>query len=97
MRQNRYILHYRKRERGKTLCPALFSLFDGPISIHPSGIFAVGNLCEKYARQIVLSVADGYTAALAAAHFVEFLKTGRKKSLVIVKNLLYPYGILVRS
>ena len=35
------------------------------------GIFAVGDLREKYARQIVLSAADGCTAALAAAHYVE--------------------------
>ena len=35
------------------------------------GIFAVGDLREKYARQIVLSAADGCTAALAAAHHVE--------------------------
>jgi thioredoxin reductase (NADPH) len=36
------------------------------------GIFAIGDLREKYARQIVLSAADGCTAALAAAHYVEF-------------------------
>ena len=36
-----------------------------------SGIFAIGDLREKYARQIVLSAADGCTAALAAAHYVE--------------------------
>ena len=35
------------------------------------GIFAVGDLREKYARQIVLSAADGCTAALAAAHYIE--------------------------
>jgi len=35
------------------------------------GIFAIGDLREKYARQIVLSAADGCTAALAAAHYVE--------------------------
>ncbi len=35
------------------------------------GIFVIGDLREKYARQIVLSAADGCTAALAAAHFVE--------------------------
>ncbi len=35
------------------------------------GIFAIGDLREKYARQIVLSAADGCTAALAAAHHVE--------------------------
>jgi thioredoxin reductase (NADPH) len=36
-----------------------------------SGIFVVGDLREKYAKQIVISAADGSTAALAAAHYVE--------------------------
>jgi thioredoxin reductase (NADPH) len=40
------------------------------------GIFAVGDLREKYARQIVLSAADGCTAALAAAHYVETKRSG---------------------
>ncbi len=35
------------------------------------GIFAVGDLRQKYANQIVLAAADGCTAALAAAHYVE--------------------------
>jgi thioredoxin reductase (NADPH) len=35
------------------------------------GLFAIGDLREKYARQIVTAAADGATAALAAAHFVE--------------------------
>ena len=35
------------------------------------GIFAAGDLREKYARQIVTAAADGATAALAAAHYVE--------------------------
>ena len=35
------------------------------------GIFAIGDLREKYARQIVVAAGDGCTAALAAAHFVE--------------------------
>lgn len=38
------------------------------------GIYAIGDLREKYARQIVLSAADGCTAALAAAHYVETKK-----------------------
>ncbi len=38
------------------------------------GIFAVGDLRQKYANQIVLAAADGCTAALAAAHFVETRK-----------------------
>lgn len=40
------------------------------------GIYAIGDLREKYARQIVLSAADGCTAALAAAHYVETKKAG---------------------
>jgi len=40
------------------------------------GIFAAGDLNEKYARQIVTAAADGATAALAAAHFVEAKKDG---------------------
>jgi thioredoxin reductase (NADPH) len=35
------------------------------------GIYAIGDLREKYARQIVLSAADGCTSALASAHYVE--------------------------
>ena len=35
------------------------------------GLFAIGDLRERYARQIVLSAADGCLAALAAAHWVE--------------------------
>jgi thioredoxin reductase (NADPH) len=36
-----------------------------------SGLFAIGDLREKYGRQIVLSAADGCTSALAAAYYVE--------------------------
>jgi len=39
------------------------------------GIYAIGDLREKYARQIVISASDGSTAALAAAHYVETKKT----------------------
>ena len=35
------------------------------------GIFVIGDLREKYAKQVVLSAADGCIAALAAAHYVE--------------------------
>ena len=41
------------------------------------GVFAVGDLREKYARQIVLSAADGCTAALAAAYYVEVKRSSR--------------------
>lgn len=38
------------------------------------GIYAIGDLREKYARQIVTAAADGCVAALAAAHYVEAKK-----------------------
>lgn len=38
------------------------------------GIYVVGDLREKYARQIVIAAGDGCTAALAAAHYVEVRK-----------------------
>jgi thioredoxin reductase (NADPH) len=40
------------------------------------GIYAIGDLREKYARQIVIAASDGCTAALAAARYVETKKTG---------------------
>ena len=44
------------------------------------GIYAVGDLREKYARQIVTAVGDGATAALAAAHYVELQKARTETS-----------------
>jgi thioredoxin reductase (NADPH) len=38
------------------------------------GIYVVGDLREKFARQIVVAAGDGCTAALAAAHYVEMKK-----------------------
>jgi thioredoxin reductase (NADPH) len=38
------------------------------------GLYVVGDLRAKYARQIVIAAADGCTAALAAAHYVETKK-----------------------
>jgi len=38
------------------------------------GIYAVGDLRYKFARQIVTAAADGCTAALAAAQYVESKK-----------------------
>lgn len=38
------------------------------------GIFAVGDLRQKFANQIVVAAADGCIAALAAAHYVEMKK-----------------------
>ena len=44
------------------------------------GIFAIGDLRQKYANQIVIAAADGCIAALATAHFVEMRKAGTMKS-----------------
>jgi thioredoxin reductase (NADPH) len=41
------------------------------------GIFAVGDLRQKYANQIVLAAADGCASALAVAHYVETRKGGQ--------------------
>jgi thioredoxin reductase (NADPH) len=38
------------------------------------GIFAIGDLRQKYANQIVIAAADGCIAALAGAHYVEMKK-----------------------
>ena len=40
------------------------------------GIYVIGDLREKYAKQIVVAAADGCTAALVAAHYVEMKKSG---------------------
>lgn len=40
------------------------------------GIFAIGDLREKYANQIVVAASDGCISALAAARAVEMRKAG---------------------
>ncbi|MDZ7582496.1 MAG: thioredoxin-disulfide reductase [Deltaproteobacteria bacterium] len=47
---------------------------DDKCETNTPGIYVVGDLREKYARQIVIAAADGATAALAAAHYVEAKK-----------------------
>ncbi len=42
------------------------------------GIFAIGDLREKYARQIITAASDGCTAALAAAHYIETRKASEE-------------------
>lgn len=49
---------------------------DEKCETHIPGIFAIGDLRRKYARQIVLAAADGCNAALAAAHWAEMRKSG---------------------
>ena len=49
------------------------------------GLYVIGDLREKSARQIVLSAADGCTAALAAAHYVETRKAALECALPAAK------------
>ena len=44
------------------------------------GIFAAGDLRQKFANQIVVAAADGCIAALGAARYVEFQKAGVRTS-----------------
>lgn len=48
-----------------------YVMTDAKCETNTPGIYVIGDLREKYARQIVISAADGATAALAAAHYVE--------------------------
>ena len=51
-----------------------FVITDEKCETNTAGIFAVGDVRERYARQIVLAAGDGALAALAAAHYVESRK-----------------------
>jgi len=57
------------------LDPSGYVITDNKCETSVAGIFAIGDLREKYARQIVIAAGDGATAALAAAHYVEMKKT----------------------
>jgi len=52
-----------------------FVITDEKCETSVPGIFAVGDLRQKFANQIVVAAADGCIAALAAAHYVEEHKT----------------------
>ncbi len=51
-----------------------FAITDDKCETSIPGIYAVGDLRERYARQIVLAAGDGCLAALAGAHYVETRK-----------------------
>jgi thioredoxin reductase (NADPH) len=53
-----------------------FVITDEKCATNIPGIFAVGDLRQKFANQIVVAAADGAIAALAAAHYVEEQKAG---------------------
>ncbi len=60
--------------KGVKLNSSGYVITDEKCSTSRLGIFAIGDLCQKYANQIVLAAADGGTASLAAAHYVESRK-----------------------
>ncbi len=53
-----------------------FVITDEQCATNVLGIFAVGDLRQKFANQIVVAAADGCVAALASAHYVELHKAG---------------------
>ena len=59
---------------GIRMSPEGFVFTDDQCATNIDGIYVVGDLREKYARQIVLAAADGCMAALSAAHYVESRK-----------------------
>ncbi|HYA32080.1 MAG TPA: thioredoxin-disulfide reductase [Thermodesulfovibrionales bacterium] len=52
-----------------------FVITDEKCETSVPGIFAVGDVRQKFANQIVVAAADGCIAALAAAHYVEMRRT----------------------
>jgi thioredoxin reductase (NADPH) len=52
-----------------------FVVTDDKCETNTPGIYVIGDLRERYARQIIIAAADGCLASLAAAHFVETRKS----------------------
>jgi thioredoxin reductase (NADPH) len=59
---------------GVKMSPSGYVITDEKCEMSIPGIFAIGDLRQKYANQIVIAAADACTAALAAAHYVEMKK-----------------------
>jgi thioredoxin reductase (NADPH) len=57
-----------------------FVITDEKCATNVPGIFAVGDIRQKFANQIVVAAADGCIAALAAAHYIETHKAGARSS-----------------
>lgn len=57
-----------------------YVITDEKCATNVPGIFAVGDLRQKFANQIVVAAADGCIAALAAAHYVEMKKAEARAS-----------------
>lgn len=69
-----------------------FVVADDKCETHIPGVYAIGDLRERYARQIVLAAGDGCLAALAAAHYVE-----NRKSLKSQDVCKAPAGLIERT
>ena len=59
---------------GIRMSPEGFVITNDQCATNIDGIYVVGDLRERYARQIVLAAADGCMAALSAARYVETRK-----------------------
>jgi thioredoxin reductase (NADPH) len=59
---------------GIRMSPEGFVITNDQCATNIDGIYVVGDLRERFARQIVLAAADGCMAALSAAHYVETRK-----------------------
>ncbi|MGD0883440.1 MAG: thioredoxin-disulfide reductase [Thermodesulfovibrionales bacterium] len=57
-----------------------FVITDEKCETSVPGIFAIGDLRQKFANQIVVAASDGCIAALAAAHYVELQKARSQSS-----------------
>ncbi len=53
-----------------------YVITDDKCETNTPGIYVIGDLRQKYAKQIVIAAGEGATAALAAAHYVETKKNG---------------------
>lgn len=56
-----------------------FVITDEKCETNIPGVFAAGDLRQKYANQIVVATADGCIAALGAAHYVEMRRATPRK------------------
>lgn len=65
---------------GTKLNAAGYVITDEKRETNIPGLYVIGDLREKYARQILIAAADGSTAALAAAHFVEIKKANEEET-----------------
>jgi thioredoxin reductase (NADPH) len=61
--------------RGIRLNAEGYVVTDDKCGTNVPGLYVIGDLREKYARQIVVSASDGCIAALASAHYVETKKS----------------------